>query len=204
MQYSLLKIHGKDAKIVGEKSPNYRSILPFINEVFPSCKIIHVIRDPRDVIVSAFFHIRRGDPQFLTNTYNIAPDAPVDALPESFVLNHAQKYARDVRKAKEEKCLFNPKQYLEIKYEDLQDGVLEHMKNVLTFLKVSIDYPIIERCIEAAAFEKFSGGRKKGEEDSMSFFRKGIVGDWKNYLTRSQEEAVVSICGELMSELGYC
>ena len=39
-----------------------------------------------------------------------------------------------------------------------------------------------------------TGGRKKGEEDKQSFYRKGISGDWKASLTEKEQ----SLFKELM------
>ena len=47
------------------------------------------------------------------------------------------------------------------------------------------------------------GGRKPGQEDQTSFFRKGIKGDWKNHMDAEQERAFVAAAGGLMAELGY-
>ena len=39
-------------KIIGDKAPKYIEYLPLIHRVFPNAKIIHLIRDPRDVYLS--------------------------------------------------------------------------------------------------------------------------------------------------------
>jgi hypothetical protein len=36
----------------GDKSPRYTLRIPFLNQLFPNCQIIHVIRDGRDVVTS--------------------------------------------------------------------------------------------------------------------------------------------------------
>lgn len=41
-----------DASIYGDKSPYYRGFLPLLKRIFPKGRIIHIIRDPRDVAVS--------------------------------------------------------------------------------------------------------------------------------------------------------
>jgi hypothetical protein len=36
----------------GDKSPRYTMHIPFLNDLFPACQVIHVIRDGRDVVTS--------------------------------------------------------------------------------------------------------------------------------------------------------
>jgi hypothetical protein len=48
-----------------------------------------------------------------------------------------------------------------------------------------------------------SGGRARGQENAGSFFRKGIVGDWKTRLDPASAEYVVATCGPLMTRFGY-
>lgn len=59
------------------------------------------------------------------------------------------------------------------------------------------------RCVEATSFEKMLGGRKPGEEDPGSFFRKGIAGDWENAFTGRDKQTLKEEAGDLLIELGY-
>jgi hypothetical protein len=36
----------------GDKSPRYTMHIPFLDELFPNCQVVHVIRDGRDVVAS--------------------------------------------------------------------------------------------------------------------------------------------------------
>jgi hypothetical protein len=61
----------------------------------------------------------------------------------------------------------------------------------------------VERCIEATSFERLSKGRKRGEEDSSSFHRKGVAGDWRGVFTERDKEVFKEAAGELLIQLGY-
>lgn len=39
-------------RIIGDKAPKYVEYLPVIHQIFPEAKVIHLIRDPRDVYLS--------------------------------------------------------------------------------------------------------------------------------------------------------
>jgi hypothetical protein len=53
-----------------------------------------------------------------------------------------------------------------------------------------------------ASFERESS-RKRGQEDSSSRSRKGIVGDWKNVFTEEDKSGFKEIAGDLLIKLGY-
>ena len=59
-------------------------------------------------------------------------------------------------------------------------------------------------------FERSSAGRrvwqaarKPGEQDATSHARKGIVGDWKNYLNAAHIAKIKELPGQRLIELGY-
>ena len=62
---------------------------------------------------------------------------------------------------------------------------------------------MVRRCKDAAEFRRWSGGRDKGEEDKTSFFRKGLVGDWKSYFDDASFDVFRKQTGDLLDELGY-
>ena len=57
--------------------------------------------------------------------------------------------------------------------------------------------------MRSASFERLSNGKTPGEEDSSSFFRKGIAGDWKNVFTDRDKLVFKEEAGGLLVMLGY-
>jgi Sulfotransferase domain len=57
--------------------------------------------------------------------------------------------------------------------------------------------------VEENSFEQLTGGRQRGTEDSNSFFRKGMAGDWKHYFTKDDKQVFKQEAGELLIRLGY-
>ncbi len=68
---------------------------------------------------------------------------------------------------------------------------------------VKCSQEIVERCCVDGSFERLSGGRSRGQEDRESFFRKGIVGDWRNYLSDEMNEMFQDKAGEWLARFGY-
>ncbi len=92
--------------------------------------------------------------------------------------------------------------YVEVKYEDLLENTGEEISRLLKFLGADAREKNVRRCVEAASFEKLSGGRKPGEEDANSFFRKGVAGDWKNAFAGRDREIFKEAAGDLLIKLG--
>jgi len=93
--------------------------------------------------------------------------------------------------------------YAEVRYEALVEKPEAELPRLLEFLGASHDQRTARHCVEAASFEKLSGGRERGREDPKSFFRKGVVGDWENVFTNRDRSIFNEEAGELLSELGY-
>lgn len=61
---------------------------------------------------------------------------------------------------------------------------------------------LVRRTVDHFSMESITG-RKSGEEDSSSFVRKGITGDWKNHFTREAAEVFDRYAGEALILAGY-
>jgi hypothetical protein len=57
--------------------------------------------------------------------------------------------------------------------------------------------------VHAHDFKRLSGGRREGEEDVTSHYRKGIVGDWQRAFTPRVKERFKELYGPLLGQLGY-
>lgn len=52
-------------------------------------------------------------------------------------------------------------------------------------------------------FTKLAGGRKKGNEDKTSHYRKGVPGDWKNHFNERHRQYFKEHYNDLLVKLGY-
>lgn len=64
------------------------------------------------------------------------------------------------------------------------------------------DLARLDRAIERYDFAAMTG-RKPGQEDTGSFMRKGIAGDWKNHFTREAGEVFDRYAGDVLITLNY-
>ncbi len=179
---------------IGEKTPEHALCLPTLDQAFPGMKVIHIIRDGRDVVVSGWFHnLRKAGPQFQQKFPTL--DHYIQYTLQSHWLAYIQ-HARAFGQA-------HPDRYLEVRYESLHHDGRATVGRVLAFLGVEADDEAVRQCLDAGSFERLSGGRDRGDEDRASFFRKGVVGDWQNHLSPAHLATVERIAGPLLQELGY-
>lgn len=178
-------------RFIGDKDPGHLPHMLLMNEVLPSVKFIHLIRDGRDVAISAWNH----------NQWSLKnqPTANFD----DFLLQTAGEWKKYVSKGREQGRRLGPDKYLEVKYCDLAQDTTASIRRIFSFIGADMSEPQLAQCVEAGSFERLSKGRKAGEEDSKSFFRKGVAGEWRRVLNMKQLQGFNGVAGDLLQTLGY-
>ncbi len=164
-----------------EKTPANISYVPRIRETFPEAKLIAIYRDGRDVLVSDKAHLR--------NTYQqqqVFEDSLLTWKQSmELQLEYADRYGIHL-----------------LSYESLlQQGELE-VENLLQFLNLQSNEEMIQDILHRSSFE-FTTGRRGGEENPNSFYRKGIAGDWKTSLSIEEKDRFKELAGDTLIQLGY-
>ena len=177
---------------IGNKDPEHGPVLSDLAQHVPGAAFIHVIRDPRDVAVSTWHHMRRVEPGFVETIGDF------EALARQIVAEW-RAYVRGVRRVNAEKVL----EYMEIRYEDLHTDPTANLSELYSFLGVAAAPSVVEAALERASFERASGGRARGEPDTLSFYRKGAVGDWRNYMSEDLSDEILQSTDGLADALGY-
>ena len=188
-------------RIVGDKSPLLTpETIREISAIYPEAKVIHIIRDGRDVAVSAAHHARNFGQARKRSGPN---ETEGSVFQECRLEKLAAEWASRVGKTVEDGPELLGNNYTEVRYEDLLQGPETEVRRLLTFLAVDSDEKTATRCLEAASFEKLSRGRKRGVEDPSSIFRTGIAGDWRHVFTREETDIFDREAGDLLARLGY-
>ena len=193
----------------------------------------HVIRDPRDLLVSGYFSHKQSHP--VDENYNPWMGEDRDRLQSVgqdegllMELDYWAPYFKHLGEWNYE----NPNIY-ETRFEVLTSNPVEEFQKIFSFVgikigegdftvtsKALINYvsrriigPVFKmyqcpswvyrRIVEQYSFKQLTKGRTKGEEDTESHFRKGISGDWQNYFTPHLKEAFKNRYGDLVVKLGY-
>jgi len=206
-------------KVVGDKTPLLGpNFVREIGEIYPEAKVIHIIRDGRDQAVS-FIHqqgnrAKRGRLHRLTpeefaksEAYRKGagglPDEGGGMFSEKTLRKTAENWAQRVGRAVEDGPALFGDRYTEVRYEDLLERPHEEAARLFGFLGVEAGEKVVGRAVDSASFEKLSKGRRPGEEDPSSFYRKGVAGDWKNLFGGRDRQIYKEEAGELLIRLGY-
>lgn len=205
-----------DKQIVGDKTTfSGGEILKEIGALYPEAKVIHVIRDGRDVAVSMIHHMWNYakdtgafydlEPEDLEkrDAYRENPAAADGLFTEKRLNGIARLWATRVGKAVEHGPALLGDNYAEVRYEDLLERPGEEIGRLLRFLGADVGEETVKRCVEMSSFEKWSEGRERGREDSFAFYRKGVAGDWKNVFTAEDRRVFKQAAGDLLVKLGY-
>ena len=212
-------------RIVGDKTPFASpEIIKEMSTICPEAKVIHIIRDGRDVAVSQLNHMwnhattgEEGEEGWYLMTpeeldkrdrYRKDPQEFLDSGEGIFTENRlrgaAEGWRSDVGAAQRDGPVLLGENYTEVRYENMLESSEEELERLLRFLGARADdKDLVEQCVALQSFKARTGGRERGQEDPHDFRRKGIAGDWKNVFTESDKAIFKEVAGDLLIELGY-
>jgi len=184
---------GKDLRAIGEKTPDNVRYFDVLHAIFPAAKFLHVVRDGRDCAVSGWFHNLRTDPDWIRTKFpSLSVYAAMFAREWATDIAHADRFAAGCKQA----CLT-------VRYEALLGDTTAVLREVLDFLGVTSGVEMVAQCCDAAAFERLSAGRRRGEENRQSFFRNGTQGNWREHLDDAGNRAFADAAAPWLERLGY-
>ena len=192
----------KDDEIFLEKSPSHALYLREIMQFLPESRIIHIIRDPRDV-VSSLLAAHRSWGTFW------APGTAASAI--NLWINHYSA-------VKKSKKYVKPSQFFEITYEDLLKNTSYVLNKCFDFLQLDFSIQKIKKSVDSNAFttSQKSGGspialggeiaKNKGFQEVQEpngFLRSGQAGNWKKDLTYREKYVIWRRGRKIMEDSGY-
>lgn len=197
-------------KIVGDKSPLLTpETIQEISTIYPEARVIHIIRDGRDAAVSAVHHSwnfgkkKSARVSAKREAYRNPSETQESMFAGNSLKRMAAEWGTRVGRTIQDGPALLGSNYSEVRYENLLHRPEQEMERLLGFLGAGADDEVVRRCVSAASFEKLSKGRKRGEEDRSSFFRKGVAGDWKYDFTDEDRRIFKREAGELLIRLSY-
>lgn len=213
------KLAASGKQIVGDKTPFVtEECLEEIKLLMPEAKVIHIIRDGRDIAVSSMHHMWNNakdvgghlslEPEALAkrDAYRKNPDAFLASGKSIFHGEYLRGVAESWRSMTGKAVRTGPallgENYTEARYEDLLERPLEEIMRLLQFLGTQTSEELVQRSVEMSSFKRVAQ-REKGEENSSSFFRKGVAGDWRNVFTEEDKRIFKETAGDLLIRLGY-
>ncbi len=178
----VLEAYGKaqNKSRVGDKDPLNIEYLPHIRKAFPEAYVIHIIRDPRDVMLSRL----RSD---------WGRRRPL--------LAHICEYQAHLEKARREGEALFKECYLEVSYEDLVNDPEIILQKLCKGLGVAYDEQMLQYQEKARALVK--EGEEQWKGNVFKPVQKGNVGKWKEGLKPHQVRTIEAALEPTMQRTGY-
>ena len=179
---------------LGDKTPAHSFHIKTLQKLFPEARFLHMLRDGRDVAVSAFHHKQR----VLQSLGQKDPDA--DLNNEAPELLH--KWAEFTRAALSAEADGLPVHT--VRYEDMLADPFSALMGCLNHIVPNHqwDESVVHTAIETNSFRRKSG-RPPGQVDSTAFLRKGQAGGWREELHDTVHQRVQPDDQALLQQLGY-
>lgn len=165
----------------------------FMVRKVPSAKIIYLLRDGRDVMISFYFYIYG----FLGKDKEKAIHFSADEFLE-FLKIRLPEYVTHVNSWQRHPDV------LIIRYENLKNNFIKHlirMKDFLGYVNIVAEGKVKNTYVDN--FTKMDNHKNVLKGNNLDFYRKGIVGDWKNYYKREHVAVFKEIAGDTLINLGY-
>ena len=164
--------------------------------------VIYIVRDPRDVATSYYFHTKKFDKINKEETFNsFLRRFNTGKLNFGIWNEHVNSWLNN-----------QPTNFLLIKYEDIVRDTFGEMEKVFRFLGITFGKKKLENSINKSSFESMLNIEKKltdsepllqSSNTDMHFVRKGIIGDYKIYFSKNLEREFINIHFNAMQRLGY-
>ena len=175
----------KGKPFVGEKCPGYVMHLSLLGELFPWTRFVHVVRDGRDVALSALEWEGHGP----SMRYALWEDEPVAVC--------ALWWRRRVSAGRAAGRMLGPGRFREVRYEALVQRPEEAVRDLAGFLELPFDQRML----------RFHEGRTRADPglSAKAAWLPPTPGlrDWRSQMAGRDVELFEALAGSLLSGMGY-
>ncbi len=204
--------------ITGDKSPNSlndgRSV-SLMYKVYPDARLIYILRDGRDTVLSHRFQAFIEFPERLSaEDQRIRADFARDPQPyltgqrsvftEMGIRRAAEGWLRNLSETGRLGAGLYGDHYLLLRYEDLLERPWEEMQRVWAFLGASPAGEAERQALEAEMGRNPDAEwQKEKANDIASALQKGKQGNWREMFTPRDTEIFIDVTGGALAEWGY-
>ncbi|MCI0676843.1 MAG: sulfotransferase, partial [Phycisphaerales bacterium] len=173
-------------RLTGEKTPDYVRHLKLLRQLFPWIKIIHIIRDGRDVALSA---LEWAGPTKGPGKLALWAQEPVAVC--------ALWWQWNVRFGLRDAAALGPQSYRRVRYEDLVARPEPVLGDLCDFLQLSFDAHMLN-------FHEGKTKHKAGLSPKSAWLpaTPGLR-NWRTQMSCRDQELFEALAGDLLLELGY-
>ncbi|MGA9640765.1 MAG: sulfotransferase domain-containing protein [Terriglobales bacterium] len=166
-------------------------------------RVINIVRDPRDVVVSQYHYHRK--------IRRIEDDSPIEKFVTRFLNGETCPHGSWGQNVAT--WLYTSEgspRYLQLRYEDLIADAPREMAKVASFLNLPTSPELIAQAVERSSADRMrqlekqqQHGLYKNSRQDMTFVRKAGSGGWQKDLPTDQVARIENAWGPLMHHLGY-
>jgi len=204
--------------IVGDKSPSSTShgqAVRDMHSIYPDAKLVYIVRDGRDVLISERFRNFVEESKFLSSEdKRIIEDLRKDQdlftngtrsiFTETFIRRVAAGWVQNLQETEDEGRRLLGYHYFGMRYEDLLSTPFEEMKKLWEFLGVQqIDAQLGDLIQVEMASNPDEEWQSKRNEGIASFLPKGQAGNWQRLFTEHDKSLFKEVAGEMLIRWKY-
>lgn len=169
-------------------------------------KVILMLRDPRDQVVSRMFHVKRSQKH---SWYERFQELSNDEALMLCIEGRDDLPAINTLIQITSSWIKSGWPIISVRYEELLADTVNQFAYVLNYLGME-NAALAKTIVKRNRFERLSIGRrfwqqarKPGQEDRSSHYRKGASGDWLNHFKESHIQRMKEVAGQQLIDLGY-
>lgn len=204
--------------IVGDKSPSstiHGQVVRDTHLLYPDAKLIYIVRDGRDVLISERFRNFVEESKFLTSEdKRIMADLRTDSAPfsdgrhsiftEASIHNIAKRWADDLNEIDAESKRLYGENYISLRYEDMLSKPFAELSRLWKFLGVKgVDEALEQNLLAEMSSNPDEEWQAQRNEGIASFLPKGQAGNWQRLFTTRDKALFKEIAGDVLVKWGY-
>jgi sulfotransferase family protein len=168
-------------------------------------KVIYIVRDPRDVVLSQYHYHRK--------IRKIEDDSPIETFVTRFLAGETCPHGSWGQNVAT--WLYTSEgspRFLLLRYEDLVENTAREVAKVVDFLQLPAGPAQIAQAVERSSADRMrkmekgqtrEHGLMRGSRKDIGFVRAARSGGWRSDLPESQVSRIEDAWGALMQHLGY-
>ena len=204
-------------RIVGDKSPSstiHGQAVRDMYSIYPDAKLVYIVRDGRDVLISERFRNLVEESKFLKaedkriieelrNDQTQFTNGMRSIFTEGVIRRVANGWVKNLQETEEEgKRLFG-ENYYSLRYEDLLARPFAGMQKLWNFLGVQVDPTLEKAILDEMSSNPDEEWQTKRNEDIASFLPKGHAGNWQRLFTARDKSLFKEVAGEMLIKWSY-